>query len=127
MELASTTLQSIETKNLNNIYSLANKLKFDVSNNSEKYLLYMQYVPWACNNSSIALLTEYSNNPIFQELPDKQTYSASSDKRMYLDMRTSKENTEKLEKIERDDSDLTLKTNLKALLTKKMRLRVWGY
>lgn len=46
---------------------------------------------------------------------------------MYLDMRTSKENTEKLEKIERDDSDLTLKTNLKALLTKKMRLRVWGY
>ena len=46
---------------------------------------------------------------------------------MYLDMRTSKENTEKLEKIERDDSDLTLKTNLKALLTQKMRLRVWGY
>ena len=39
MELASTTLQSIEIKNLNNIHSLANKLKFDVSNNSEKYLL----------------------------------------------------------------------------------------
>ena len=46
---------------------------------------------------------------------------------MYLDMRTSKRNTERLEKIKRDDSDLTLKINLKALLTKEMRLRVWGY
>ena len=87
----------------------------------------MQYVPWASNDSSIAPLTEYSNNPIFQELPDKLTYFASSDKRMYLDMRTSKRNRERLEKIKRDDSDLTLKTNLKALLTKEMRLRVWGY
>ena len=46
---------------------------------------------------------------------------------MYLDMRTSKRNRERLEKIKRDDSDLTLKTNLKALLTKEIRLRVWGY
>ena len=46
---------------------------------------------------------------------------------MYLDMRTSKRNRERLEKIKRDDSDLKLKTNLKTLLTKEMRLRVWGY
>ena len=35
-------------------------------------------------------LTDYLNNPIFQELPDQDNYfDAANDDRVYLDLRTS--------------------------------------
>ena len=42
-------------------------------------------------------------------------------------MRRSKGYTDKLEKLTRDDSDITLTVKLKAAATKKLRLRVTGY
>ena len=42
-------------------------------------------------------------------------------------MRRSKGYTDKLEKLTRDDSDVTLTVKLKPAATKKMRLRVTGY
>ena len=42
-----------------------NKLKFDRIDNSEKYLLYIQYLAWVCNGCLIASLKEYSSTPIF--------------------------------------------------------------
>ena len=42
-------------------------------------------------------------------------------------MRRSKGYTDELEKLTRDDSNITLTVELKAAATKKMRLRVAGY
>ena len=42
-------------------------------------------------------------------------------------MRRSKSYTDKLEKLTRDDSDITLTVKLKVAATKKLRLRVTGY
>lgn len=46
----------------------------------------MQFVAWNCISCPKASLTDYTNNPIFQQLPDKDTYFSDSDKRIYLDL-----------------------------------------
>ena len=43
----------------------SNKLKFDRINSSEKYLVYIQYLAWVCNDCLIAPLKDYASNPIF--------------------------------------------------------------
>ena len=49
-----------------------------------------EFVAWDCNGSRVAALTGYMNNPIFQELPDEDTYfSTKNDDRVYLDLRAS--------------------------------------
>ena len=50
----------------------SNKLKFGISNSSEKYLLYMQNVAWIWSSCLIVALKDYASNPIFQELPNKK-------------------------------------------------------
>lgn len=40
----------------------------------------MQFVAWNCIICPKASLTDYTNNPIFQQLPDKDTYFSDSDK-----------------------------------------------
>ena len=50
-------------------------------------------------------LSEYMNNPIFQELPDEDKYfSVTNDDRMYLDLRATSGHVKKVEKLERNDS-----------------------
>ena len=97
-----------------------NTKKFDTSNNTQKFLLYKQFVAWHCNGCRIAPLTEYENNPIFQELPDKTEYFGDdSDERMYLDLRDSLGYTSEIEKPSRNDSKLTITIETKAALVKK--------
>ena len=103
----------------------SNKLKFDIINSSEKYLLYMQNIAWICSSYLIVALTDYANNPIFQELPNFLTFFAWMDKRMY--MRASKEYIDELEKLKWDHSELTLKINFKTPITKKMCFRICEY
>ena len=105
-------MKSIEIENMTNTYSMVNELKCDVNDDTEKYMLYMQFVEWNCNDC-----------PIFQELPTEKNYFTNSGKSPYLDLRASKVYTSELEKLQRDDSEITLKVNLKAALTKNMRLR----
>lgn len=87
-------------------YSRTNELKWDFNDDS-KYMLYMQFVAWNCKRC-----------PIFQELPTEKNYFTNADKRVYLNLRASKSHTG--EKKIRDDCEITLKVNLKAVLTKKM-------
>ena len=47
------------------------KKKNDIDNLTQKYLLYKQFVAWSCNGSSVAPLTDYINDPIYQELVDE--------------------------------------------------------
>ena len=39
-----------------------------MGNLTQKNLLYKQFVTWACDGCSVAPLTDYINNPIYQEL-----------------------------------------------------------
>ena len=102
-------------------------MKFDTGTLPNKFLLYNQFVACYCNGSSIAPLSDYANNLVFQELPIISKYFVSSDKKIFIDLRCGKGYTNKIEKLNRDDSDLTITSKLKAVATKKMRLRVTGY
>ena len=52
-------------------------------NLKQKNLLYKQFVVWSCNGCSTAPLTDYVNNPVYQELIDKEDYCAErSDERI---------------------------------------------
>ena len=90
-------------------------------------MLYKQFVTWNCNGSSIAPLTDYINNPTYQELSDESDYFSTSDERIYLDLRGSHGYTNEMEKPIRNGSLLVLKIKLKNVLTKTMWLSVWGY
>ena len=73
-------------------------------------------------------MTEYINNPIYQELINEDDYFGSkSDERIYLDLRTSSGYTNEAEKLERNDSKINLHILLKSAATKKLRLRVWAH
>ena len=73
-ELTYQTIKTLQLTNFTEIYSLTSEKKYDIDNLTQKHLLYKQFVAWNCNGSSVAPLTEYMNNPIFQELPDEDTY-----------------------------------------------------
>ena len=91
-------------------------------------MLYKQFATWSCNGSSIAPLTDYIDNPIYQELIDKEDYNeVKSDDRIYLDLRASSGYMNKAKKLERNDSKINVSIQLKAAATKKLRLRVWAY
>ena len=85
-----------------------------------------QFAVWSSNGCSIAPLTDYINNPVYQELPTQNEYFNSANERIYLDLRASYGYTKELEKLERYDSRLALKIELKNAATKKYRLRIWG-
>ena len=71
-------------------YSIANEMKCDVDDVHEKHQLNKQFVAWCCNGCSLAPLTDYANNPIFQELPTEKNYFSNADERIYIDTRGSK-------------------------------------
>ena len=70
-------------------------------------------------------LTEYMNNPIFQELPSEDDYfDVTRDDRIYLDLRASSGYVKEAEKLERNDSRINLHVILKAAATFKLRVRI---
>ena len=76
--------------NFTEVYSLTKEKKYDIDYLIQRHLLYKQFVAWHCNGSSVAPLTDYMNNSIFQELPDEDKYfSLTNDSRMYLDFRAT--------------------------------------
>ena len=82
---------------------------------------YEQFVDFVCNGCTIAPLTDYANNPTYQDLPTADKYF-SFDEKMRLDLRRSKVYTDDPECLTRGDSKLTLTVTLKDAATKKMRL-----
>ena len=65
-ELGSTKIKSVELKNASNTYSSFNTVKFNMSNAHDKYLVYMQFVAWCCNGSSMVPLSNYANKLTFR-------------------------------------------------------------
>ena len=79
-EMAAQLIKFLKLSNFTEIYSLTNEKKYNTDNLTQRYLLYKQFVAWTCNGSSVVPLSKYMDNPIFQELPDENTYfSAKSD------------------------------------------------
>ena len=125
-ELASQEIKTLKLTSFTEIYSLTNEKKYDIDNLTQRHL---QFVAWNCNgSSSVAPLTEYTNNPIFQELPDEDVYvSVKKDERVYLDLRASLGYVKEAEKLERNDSKINQQITLKAVAEYKLRVRIWAY
>ena len=127
-ELASQEIKTLKLTNFTEICSLTNEKKYDIDNLAQKHLLYMQFVVWNCNGSNVAPLTDYMNNPIFQELPDEDTYFiVKNNERVYLDLRASSGYVKEAEKLERNDSKINLQITLKAAAKYKLRVRIWAH
>ena len=126
-ELAAKTIKSVKLSSFTEIYSLTNEKKYSIGNLTQN-LLDKQFVAWSCDGSSVAPLTGYMNNPIYQKLIGEDDYNeVKSDERVYLDLRGSSEYTNEAERLERNDSKISVSFQLKAATTKKLRLRVWAY
>ena len=68
--------------------------------NIDKYWLYVQFAASYCGGCTIAPLTDYANNEVYQELVREDEYPVCADEKLYLDLRQSKSYTEKLENLE---------------------------
>ena len=68
--------------------------------NIDKYWLYVQFAACYCGGCTIAPLTDYTNNEVYQELVREDEYPVCADEKLYLDLRQSKSYTEKLENLE---------------------------
>ena len=127
-ECASKLIKSLEFANISKQYSSTNTLKFDIENDLQKHLLYKQFVAWNADGCSTAPLSDFMINPIAQELKNQTDYFGNgSDKKLYVDLQQSRGYTDELEKPSRNNSSIIISIQTKAALTKKMRLRVWGY
>ena len=74
IEMASKIIKSVKLTNFTEICSFTKKNKFDIDNLTLKHLLYKQFVAWSCNGSSVAPLTDYMNNKIYQGLVERTTF-----------------------------------------------------
>ena len=87
-EMAAQLIKTLKLTNFTELYSLTNEKRYDTDNLTQQHLLYKQSLPWSCNGSSVAPVSDYVDNPIFQEFQDQETYfSAKSDEKIYLDLK----------------------------------------
>ena len=109
-ELVAKTIKSIKLSNFTEVYSLTNEKKYSIDNLNQKHLLYKHFMASSCDGSSAAPLTDYKNNPIYQELIDEDDKNeAKSDKRVYLDLRASSRYINEAERLERNNSKISSK------------------
>ena len=103
-ELTTKTIKSIKLPNFTEIYSLTNEKKYSINNLTQRHLLWKQFVAWSCNGSSVAPISDYMNNTIFQELGGEDYhYDIKSNERIYLDLRETPGYVKEGEKLERND------------------------
>ena len=82
--------------------SLTNEKKYDIDNLTQRHLLYKQFVAWSCNDSSVAPLSDYMNNPMYQELtPENQYFDVKSHEGLYLDLRATSGYVKEAKKLEK--------------------------
>ena len=111
-EVAATHIKTIKLQNASNTYSEFNTVKFDLEDEEDRYTLYNAFVAWVTNSSSIVPKSTFMYNKTRQELPNRNTYFTDSDERVYIDIRRSKGYTGEFEKVNQDDSDLSITIDL---------------
>ena len=60
-------MSSIKLENSFDTYSELNTLKFDLTDEHDKYILYSALTAWVCKGSSIVPLTDYAHNKTNQK------------------------------------------------------------
>ena len=125
-EVAAVQTSSIKLENPSDTHSEFNTIKFDLTDEHHKYILYSAFTAWICKGSSIAPLIDYAHNKTYQKAARQEKYFTDSDEKVYIDLRRRKGHTGEFETVSRDDSDLTITVELKAP-AKKLRLHVTGY
>ena len=106
--MAGKSIKTILLENTSNSYSSFNNVKFDLDENDDQYQLYLQFVTWYCNGSSMVPLSNYTKNETYKELPIQKyiyIYFSESDEQIFIDLRRSNGYSGELEKLTRDDSD----------------------
>ena len=126
-EVAATRIKSIKLQNASKTYSRYNDIKFDLEDEEDRFTLYNSFVAFVTNGSGIVPESDYVYNDIRKELPNRKKYFTDSDEKVCIDIRRSKGYTSELERVNRDDSDLSVTVDLKAAATNKMRLYIRGY
>ena len=72
-------------------------------------------------------MTDYINNPVYQELIDENDYNGvRNDERVYLDLQASAGYISEEEKLEINDSKINLSIELKNSATKKTEVKGLG-
>ena len=126
--MGSKKIKSVKLTNFPKRYSLTNEKKYDIENLTQRHLLYKQFVAWSCDELSVAPLSDYMDNLVFQELISEDNHvGVKSDERVYLDLRASSDYMKEAEKLERNNSKISLHLLLKEAATRKLRLRVWAH
>ena len=117
--MVSKRIKSVRLTNFTETYSLSKEKKCDTNNLTHKHLLYKQFVVWSYNGSCVASLSYYMHNPVYQELISEDYYfDVKSDERLYLDLRASFGCVKEAEKLERNDSKISVHSHLKEVATK---------
>ena len=62
LECESTFIQNVSIESASNTYSVAKKLKYNISDDTEKHTLYKKLAAWNCNGCLVTLLKDYVNN-----------------------------------------------------------------
>ena len=87
VELAAKLIKTIKFENASSTYSLTGKLSYDLEKEDNKYQLYCMLAAFTRGGCSSAPLTQYINNPIYQELTEEDEFTdATRDDRIYVDM-----------------------------------------
>ena len=126
-EVAATNIKYIKLQNTSNTYNEFNTIKFDLEDEEDRYVLYNAFRAWVTNGSSIVSDDGYVHNETAQQLPTMSSYFTDSDERVYIDLRRSKGFTDEFERVNRDDSDLSVTIDLKNAADDKMRIYLSGY
>ena len=126
-EIAATHIKTIKLQNASNTYSEFNTVKFDLTDEEDKYNLYNQFRAFVTKTSSILPDSEYLHNKTAQELVKRKDYFTNSDEKIYIDLRRGKGFTGEFERVNRDDSELSVVIDLKAPAAHKIRMYVTGY
>ena len=85
LEVTTQKIKSLKIENASSTYALTNEIKYDVDDAKDAYWLYVQFFAFVCNGCTIAPLTDYANNPTYQDLTKTDKYFDSNEK-MYLDL-----------------------------------------
>ena len=127
-EIAAQLIKTLKLSNFTELYSLTNEKKYSIDNLTQKHLLYNQFLAWSCNGSSVAPISDYIDNPVFQEFPDEETYcSTKSNERIYLDLRASSGYVKEAKKLGKNNSKINLQITLKDTADFNLRVRIWAY
>ena len=108
-DCAARMINNIELFNISDVHSATNTMKFDITNDTQKHLLWKQYIAWHYDGYTNASISDYINNPVFQELLPENTYiSNTSDEIIYIDLKDSLGYTNEMERPSGNDSKLKL-------------------